>query len=87
MKYGMPGWKALGYKTYLNYLLSDAWKDKRDLMIKLKKKCEMCGETKDLQVHHLNYLNVGNEGQDDLIVLCRDCHNKLHEKENDTKKG
>lgn len=31
-----------------------------------------------LHVHHLNYDTLGNEGQEDVQVLCRECHEKIH---------
>lgn len=39
--------------------------------------CEVCGETENLLIHHLNgYSNELN----DLIVLCKKCHGKAHSK-------
>ena len=32
----------------------------------------------NLQVHHLNYERVGNERDDDLILLCHRCHEGVH---------
>ncbi len=31
-----------------------------------------------LEVHHLHYKNVGLERQEDIIVLCPECHKKEH---------
>ncbi len=31
------------------------------------------------QLHHLTYKNLGNEGKEDLIVLCEDCHRLVHD--------
>ena len=42
-------------------------------------------EGKTLSVHHKNYNNCGNEQREDIIVLCWDCHNKIHNNENDNK--
>jgi len=33
-----------------------------------------------LHVHHLTYDNLGRELDDDLIVLCNDCHKQVHER-------
>lgn len=38
-------------------------------------KCEMCGNTEDLLIHHAN--GYSNESQD-LYVLCKSCHGKAH---------
>lgn len=47
--------------------------------------CQRCGknfEEKDLVVHHIDgnngYSSVGNHEIDNLMVLCRSCHTKLH---------
>ena len=42
-----------------------------------------CGETHNLQVHHLTYENRGYEyrtHETDLVTLCKDCHSALHNK-------
>ena len=31
-----------------------------------------------LEVHHLTYARLGNEADDDLIVLCPECHATAH---------
>ncbi len=41
--------------------------------------CEFCGETSDLQVHHING-DRSNCNNRNLIVLCEDCHKKIHER-------
>jgi len=74
------GWQALGFKSYNEYLLSDIWISKRDLLIKIRKKCEKCGSEKNLCVHHLTYENVGDEKMEDLMVLCLKCHKEIHNK-------
>ncbi len=75
----MNGWKALGFKTYKDYLMSDIWKSKREWFLDTYgRKCIRCGETTSLNVHHLTYKNVGNERSEDLICLCKNCHNKEH---------
>ena len=38
----------------------------------------------DLQVHHLNYDHVGNEDvYNDLITLCKYCHQSIEEQKKD----
>ena len=70
-------WKDI-YKTYQDYLESDDWKYLREKMINLRKVCEICGTNKKLLVHHKNYDRVPQEKSRDLMVLCWDCHYKLH---------
>ena len=33
-----------------------------------------------LQVHHLNYDNIPQEKSEDLIVICKQCHEYIHKK-------
>jgi 5-methylcytosine-specific restriction endonuclease McrA len=72
--------------NYSAYLTSAEWKEKSDAeKIKAGWRCSNCnylGNETTLHVHHKTYKNVGNEKPGDLIVLCRDCHSKLHDKEN-----
>ena len=66
------------YGSYTNYLCSDDWKYKRNKMIEWFKVCQKCGTNKKLVVHHLNYDRVPHEKIDDLLVVCFDCHSKIH---------
>jgi hypothetical protein len=43
--------------------------------------CRTCGATDRLHVHHRTYERLGNELPDDLIILCADCHARIHKKE------
>ena len=57
---------------------SDKWKHKRLLRLKVDRfKCRTCSNTEDLEVHHVSYQNLGNEDLEDLITLCKDCHNAI----------
>lgn len=44
-------------------------------------KCQMCNDETFLQVHHRSYENHGLEHLhlEDLIVLCKKCHEKFHD--------
>jgi len=60
---------------YKAYLQSDAWKEKRkQKLIYSNYECQICCSKRDLQVHHKHYRNIGYETLDDLIVLCKTCH-------------
>ena len=63
-------------ESYQAYLRSPEWKEKRkELLEEVNHECEDCGSDKNLQVHHLNYDNLGEEELgEDVEVLCRDCH-------------
>ncbi len=66
-----------GYECYLK---SNWWKERRRLaLLRCNRRCSTCGGTKFLQVHHLNYLHLGDEQDEDLEVLCRDCHREKHD--------
>jgi 5-methylcytosine-specific restriction endonuclease McrA len=56
--------------------------------------CEACGKfgghfknpsehrvqyANGLHVHHVTYRNLGDEPPEDLIVLCTECHKRVHE--------
>ena len=41
--------------------------------------CDTCGASEYLHVHHLNYKRLGAELMSDLQVLCRPCHELVHE--------
>lgn len=64
------------YKQYLN---SKEWLDIRLDIITTRKKCERCGSTNRLQVHHKTYKNIFNEEPEDLELLCGGCHKKEHD--------
>lgn len=51
--------------------------------------CERCKinfpfslRNKKMTIHHLNYNCVGSERAEDLMILCRKCHNFIHSKNN-----
>lgn len=78
--------KSMNYRDFLN---TPFWDGVRNY--KLKKAnycCELCGEKGILNVHHKTYENHGKEfdmeiADSDLIVLCKNCHEKFHDKLDD----
>ena len=69
-------WRA----KYEAHLASEAW---RRTCNKVRDRahgiCEGCGERRDaVDVHHLTYENMGNEFMFELVLICRDCHDRLH---------
>jgi hypothetical protein len=75
--------KALTAIKYSEFLGTRYWITVRDYKLhKSGHKCGMCGSRKNLNVHHTTYEHHGNEHDylDDLIVLCRNCHAKFHDK-------
>lgn len=68
-------------ELYVAYLKSDHWKALRTRKYASEKPCQcsICGSTKDLQVHHLQYKNVYDVLLEDLRVFCDRCHDLTHE--------
>ena len=64
------------YRAYIE--TSDLWREKREARLDIDKhKCVVCGRPFDLQVHHLTYERIYNECPlDDLVTLCRSCHQR-----------
>lgn len=61
-----------------NYLSRAHWRMVRvKKLIAVGEKCEVCGTTKALQVHHASYENLFHESLDDLQVLCNKCHARI----------
>lgn len=70
-------------EKYRDYLKSEAWKNIRARKIKSSGCiCERCKKRcwkKELNVHHRTYnLILGRETDEQLIILCKNCHNLIH---------
>jgi hypothetical protein len=76
-------------EEYHKYLKSKDWLLKKNELIStyLKQgwdiKCKTCGSTDNLNVHHENYDNIGNEILTDeriwdLSFMCYECHQRWH---------
>ena len=64
---------------YKTYLLSDEWKQKRELVFQKKwRTCEKCKSENNLRIHHWTYIRIYKEKVSDLFVLCNDCHWEFH---------
>ena len=64
--------------TYENYLESPAWEMKRDAVKQRDGGQCVCG-AKATEVHHKTYNNIGKEPLSDLVFLCEECHERVHE--------
>lgn len=67
----------------INKKYGRAWKRIRDRHITLQPLCEMCLKEDMLipaqEVHHILPISKGGtHSQDNLMSLCRSCHNKIH---------
>ena len=66
---------------YQKFLASAYWEIVKRVMRRHHEgRCQICGATKKLDVHHKTYRHHGLELQflDDLMLVCRDCHQKIH---------
>lgn len=75
--------------SYIDLLNTQEWYNKRLYILNLHNhKCDWCGSTKNLEIHHKKYLMYPNkqfikpwEYKDkDLMCLCNSCHKKYHQK-------
>lgn len=78
--------KAILKMDYYDFLQTPYWDGIRSYKLKRAKYCcELCGGKGILNVHHKTYEHHGLEHlrsvtDKDLIVLCKDCHEKFHDK-------
>ena len=66
-------------REYRQYLRSDGWKLRRQVALdRAGGFCEDCGARGSFEVHHLTYKRKGNERPEDLVAVCRRCHQERH---------
>ena len=68
-------------ESYDNYLETDYWqKVRQQALIRFDSKCQQCGSTEKLQVHHKAYPKRYTEldNMHLLQVLCEQCHHDEH---------
>ena len=68
--------------NYYEYINSPEWQEIRKLALqRASYKCQICGKTNDLDVHHNSYSNLGNEQEhlEDLVALCAEHHQLYHD--------
>ncbi len=68
--------------SYITYLDSSKWKMfKAKLKMERGDKCEHCQKSGvTLDGHHVTYERLFNELPEDVLLLCRLCHKKVHNK-------
>jgi 5-methylcytosine-specific restriction endonuclease McrA len=65
-------------EAYRAYITSPEWRKKRWLRLNHDRhRCRTCWQTEQLEVHHCTYERFGDERVDDLITLCRPCHEAI----------
>lgn len=71
----------MNQQQYKEYLQSAHWQiTRRDALDRADWACQLCNSDSNLNVHHRTYERLKRERPSDLIVLCRDCHAKFHDK-------
>jgi 5-methylcytosine-specific restriction endonuclease McrA len=80
---------ALGFKfeEYDKYLETPYWqsfrrsafaKQRQRLGRNCRERCPKNGLETKLDVHHLTYERLGNEKIEDVQIVCKECHDKIH---------
>jgi len=63
------------------YLTTAKWQDLRTKRLAIDNyTCQQCGIRKPLEVHHITYARLFNENIEDLVSVCRECHQLIHNK-------
>ena len=66
-------------REYRRYLRTEGWKERRKVALdRAGGFCEDCGARGNLDVHHRTYVRKGAERPEDLVALCRECHDERH---------
>ncbi len=73
--------RELRAMPYREYLQTPHWKRRREeKLLSVGRRCQVCNRgSVSLDVHHRTYERLGEELDEDLTVLCRDCHSTFHE--------
>jgi hypothetical protein len=72
---------AMRQESYDDFLASNYWERVKAAMhMRHNSKCQQCGTSDNLQVHHKKYPRRGTELQNLhlLELLCESCHHQLH---------
>jgi len=87
-----PQWK--GGVSYHPRNYGYNWKEQKEKALKRYRNCFLCSDKEDLVVHHKKPLRFFDKTDkewceranslENLIVLCRSCHSKVHHREEET---
>ncbi len=67
--------KAMPYQEYLR---SAWWQFVHHRTLKRAHgKCELCRQRTAREAHHTTYVRIGEELPDDMVALCRHCHQHI----------
>lgn len=65
-------------KVYQDYVRSKWWRQLTNSLRSRGVRCFGCNTRKRLQFHHTSYQRLYDERANDVIPLCRACHERLH---------
>lgn len=73
--------KLMMKMDYGDYMKTNHWKHFRSEAIKFfGAKCQLCNDTQtEIHIHHKTYDNRGRETFNDVIPLCKNCHELVHD--------
>ena len=83
----MKNKKKLSRRQYYRYINSAEWRETklRYISSKLPKICYVCEKSEGpFDLHHKTYKALGNENLTHLTLVCRECHNRIHQRQKDT---
>lgn len=64
---------------YQSYINSPGWEDRKSLaLLRAQGRCQICNNPYNLHAHHRTYSRLGIEQEEDITVLCRECHSVFH---------
>ncbi|WP_029327690.1 HNH endonuclease [Bacteroides sp. 14(A)] len=67
---------------YYDQLEMPQWKSYREFIFTVRgRKCEICGNEKKLNIHHVKYINNRFAWEylpSDVLVVCESCHRNIH---------
>lgn len=64
-------------QIYKNYNIKYSKKKKKAIYYLYNNKCNNCNEINNLHIHHIDK-NRSNNSLENLLLVCRNCHYKLH---------
>lgn len=72
---------------YIRYIKSTAWFTLSKRIRKRDRVCQGCGVKNNLDVHHKTYTHFMEERDDELVLVCRKCHDAIHKAYSSKKYG
>ena len=73
----------LSHDDYVKHLMSEKWKQTKLTRLLIDDfKCQQCSKpitAETSHCHHITYQNLGDEGMKDVVSVCPQCHNDIHE--------